>query len=426
MPKKSKGRQNKGGANRLEPGSDEENVFADNASVISNVSSGSLMEDDVPNGAGNVEVDEISQEEAFEEKLREAMDLAGQKSAQGRTMALESLCTAFLKKFIPEFVEDRRMTFTDIVERSLKKGKNAEQITAAKLAVLLCIQVGGSGAGEEVIKDLRSLFITLMSDPSAPMKTRASAASALGDCCFLVSQPEDYEDILMSLEKIFNVKSGANAPEDFYALQTAALSAWTLLYTLLPSNRAFNSLESHMQLFENLLEAGNVDLRIAAGEAVVVLYEAAYDHDEDAVIDLVETLIPGLQELAKDSHKYRSKKERKEQKSSFRDILKTIEDDEEFYEKMAFSKREQLEITSWAMKKQYDQMCKVLASGMNLHLTENELIRSIFSLGNPLPSLSDAPSNRPSKHERHHANQIAFKWRTQTRGKNRDKRSAVV
>ena len=67
-----------------------------------------------------------------------------------------------------------------------------------------------------------------------------------------------------------------------------------------------------------------------------------------------------FQELAKDSHKYRSKKERKEQKSSFRDILKTIEDDEEFYEKMAFSKRETLEITSWAMKKQYDQMCKVI------------------------------------------------------------------
>ena len=87
----------------------------------------------------------------------------------------------------------------------------------------------------------------------------------------------------------------ANAPEDFYALQTAALSAWTLLYTLLPSSRAFNSLESHMQLFENLLEAGNVELRIAAGEAVVVLYEAAYDHDEDAVVEIVETLIPGLQ-----------------------------------------------------------------------------------------------------------------------------------
>ena len=92
---------------------------------------------------------------------------------------------------------------------------------------------------------------------------------------------------MLSLEKIFTEKSGANAPEDVYALQTAALSAWTLLYSLLPSSKAFNSLESHMHLFEQLLEAGNVDLRIAAGEAVVVLYESAYDHDEDATQELV-------------------------------------------------------------------------------------------------------------------------------------------
>ena len=44
-------------------------------------------------------------------------------------MALESMCTAFLKKFIPDFVEDRRMTLTDIAERSMKKGKAAEQVT---------------------------------------------------------------------------------------------------------------------------------------------------------------------------------------------------------------------------------------------------------------------------------------------------------
>ena len=130
------------------------------------------------------QVDEFSQEEIFEEKLREAMDLAGQKSAQGRTMALESMCTAFLKKFIPDFVEDRRMTFTDIIERALKKGKNAEQIAAARLAVLLCIQLGS----EDVMKDLKSVLITLMMDPAAPMKTRAAVASALGDCTFLVSQ----------------------------------------------------------------------------------------------------------------------------------------------------------------------------------------------------------------------------------------------
>ena len=66
-----------------------------------------------------------------------------------------------------------------------------------------------------------------------------------------------------------------------------------------------------------------------------------------------------MQELAKDSHKYHAKKDRKVQKSSFRDILKYIEDEEDLYERIAFSKRETLEITSWGMKKQYDNLCKV-------------------------------------------------------------------
>ena len=124
---------------------------------------------------------------------------------------------------------------------------------------------GGSETSEDVIKDLQSVFVTIMTDPSAPMKSRAAAASALGDCCFLVSQPEDFDLIMTSLEKIFLTKSGANAPEDFYNLQTAALSAWTLLFTMMSPSRAMNSLESHSDLFENLLDAANVDLRIATG-----------------------------------------------------------------------------------------------------------------------------------------------------------------
>ena len=50
-------------------------------------------------------------------------------------MALESMCTAFLKKFIPDFVEDRRMTLTDIAERSMKKGKAAEQVTGKMTSI---------------------------------------------------------------------------------------------------------------------------------------------------------------------------------------------------------------------------------------------------------------------------------------------------
>ena len=47
--------------------------------------------------------------------------------------------------------------------------------------------------------------------------------------------------------------------------------------------------------------------------------------------------------------------DRKEQKSLFREILKYVEDEADFYEKHACSdNREHLEILSWANKIQYD------------------------------------------------------------------------
>ena len=58
-------------------------------------------------------MDEQTQEEVFEEKLREAIDGMNQKSAQGRTSSLESVAKAFVKKCIPEFVSDRWVSTSD-------------------------------------------------------------------------------------------------------------------------------------------------------------------------------------------------------------------------------------------------------------------------------------------------------------------------
>lgn len=73
----------------------------DNISVTSSYS-------EVRSGEENTdEVDEISQQEAFEEKLSEALDGLTQKSAQGRTSCFEAVNKAFVKKFVPDYVYDR-------------------------------------------------------------------------------------------------------------------------------------------------------------------------------------------------------------------------------------------------------------------------------------------------------------------------------
>ena len=83
---------------------------------------------------------------------------------------------------------------------------------------------------------------------------------------------------------------------------------------------------------------------------------------------------------------------------------------------------------------------------MNLHLSTNFMLREIFELPPPLPAMDPTNASKMSKTERvssnifdlfetyyfshlnfqNAANQLAFKLRTQTRNKNRDKRSAVV
>lgn len=415
-----------GGSN----GSDDETAFNDNASIISNASSGSFMRDDCVT-SGEDTTDELSQDAIFEEKLKEAMELASQKSAAGRATALDSICRAFCKKYVPDFVEDRRVTLTDIIERAVKKGKGAEIISACNLCVLLCLQLEDVDDVQEVLKDLKSIFITLLHDASVAPAARSAVAHAIATTCFLSADETEVENILTNLEKIFisnptapQISSGVNA--ELSALTTAAVTSWSLLLTELPHSRSYSLLVNHLRMFENLLDSPDVDLRIASGEAIIILYENACEHNEEGATLAIEDTVPKLQELAKDSHKYRSKKDRKEQKSNFRDYVKTVEDGETYYEKMVINRREVLEIESWSQKKQYDAMCRALGSGMNLHLSENVILREIFGLGAPIPALSALASNRPSKQERLMANQLSSKIRTQTRGKHRDKRSAVV
>lgn len=80
--------------------SDDDSVN-DNASVISSFSEVRSVDENTD------EVDEISQQEQFEEKLSEALDGLTQKSAQARTNSFESVCKGLIKKYVPDYVYER-------------------------------------------------------------------------------------------------------------------------------------------------------------------------------------------------------------------------------------------------------------------------------------------------------------------------------
>lgn len=56
-------------------------------------------------------MDEQAQQEAFEDKLMEAIDGLNQKSAPGRTNCFDAVAKALIMKFIPDFIYDRSVYY---------------------------------------------------------------------------------------------------------------------------------------------------------------------------------------------------------------------------------------------------------------------------------------------------------------------------
>lgn len=179
----------------------------------------------------------------------QAMENATEKSVQTRTQALQTLCELLQHHYLPDFIDDRKVTITDIIERSVRRGKGTEQSWAARLGPILIMQLGGE---EEITKALRQSLIVTMQDTSVSFDARAKCASALGLLYFLGG--DDIGEIITLMQTLEIQFSGSylkgdktpsTASADAGTLHSAALSAWGLLLTLIPPGDFVSLMNSH-------------------------------------------------------------------------------------------------------------------------------------------------------------------------------------
>ncbi|XP_046613305.1 interferon-related developmental regulator 2 [Neodiprion virginianus] len=429
MPGKgSKKRSSAHGGKRAELMSDDDSINNDACSVASGQSDSRSVMDD--GNFNDNEVDEIAQQEALEEKLKEAIDGLTQKCAKSRTTCFNGIEKAFTMKYIPDFVEDRKMTITDSIERALKKGRGDEQSAAARLASLLCVQLGAFDSAEIIVKDLKTVLISTANNKSISPTARAECYWTLSMMQFLSgNDAADTIEIMQLLLTAFYDSASA----DLTALQATILSAWTLLLTLMASSDVHNLISSSnttdsymlsLNQIRELLESSHLELRLAAGDALAVIFELGRDYSEENEIFWAIDLIAILKDLATDSNRHRAKKDRKQQKASFRDILRYIVEDE-FPELQIKFGHETLYLEDWCTRVQYTACCRLLGPGLNIHLGENKLLREIFNLGDRVMA-PQSSQRRATKQQRNLLNAAAFKARTRQRNKNRDKRSATL
>lgn len=376
--------------------------------------------------------------EKFEEKLMQAIENASEKSQQTRLQSLQVINDILKHHSMYDFVDDRRATIMDIAEKSLKKGKGQEQALAAKMAALLMIQLQGD---EDVFKTLAPLLQQIALDKSASADSRASCCSSLAVLHFLGCENAiEAMAVCHLLEGIFSASylKGDNTASavtaDAATVHSAALTAWGLLLTLIPTSD-INALIETKQILSSfkslmsLLKSQYLDVRMTAGEVIALLMECGRNHDEDFLQEYIDDLLETAKSLATDSSKYKGKRERKQQRATFRDVLHYFEDENETPNTAVQVgngvTKQQLVLDSWVVHHQYNSIVDVLGSGTGIHLQGNDYLRDCFGMG-PSIDASQTTIQKLSKNEKRAIQSASFKARTISRGKNRDKRSAVM
>ncbi|XP_034019460.1 interferon-related developmental regulator 1 [Thalassophryne amazonica] len=383
---------------------------------------------EINNGADEgAEVNEDTALEDFQYKLQGYIDNTVDKSAKTRQGALVGLKEAMSTRILYEFISDRRLTITDSIERCLKKGKGEEQRAAASLACLMCIQLGSGIESEEVFKVLKPIFKNILADGSVNIQVRQAVATSLG-LCTLVTE-DDVLDVQATMECFENLFTQSYMREDCtytsqnpqtVQLHTNALLSWALLLTICTGSQLKDILCKHLPKLPGLLESEDVNMRIAAGETIALLFELARDMNSE--FEDWDGLCNKLNALATDCNKHRAKTDKRKQRSVFRDVLKAVEEGDYQAETIRFG-TERMVIDSWVRKRTYDAFREFVGTAMNYHLQANKFIRDVFELGPP--TLVDAATMKYmkiSRAERHHQNAAAFKARTKARNKFRDKR----
>ncbi|KAF0029635.1 hypothetical protein F2P81_018740 [Scophthalmus maximus] len=383
MPRAKKKHSRGGQHGNVQPFSDED-ASIETLSHCSSFSDTASVADD------GGEASEDTAQEDFQYKLKGFIDSTVDKSAKTRQGALDGLKTAMATRILYEFISERRMTITDSIERCLKKGKGEEQRAAASLACLLCIQLGSGIESEEVLKTLKPVFKNILADGSASIQARQAVATSLG-LCTLVAE-DDILDVHATMECFENLFTRSCARGDGTCpsvspqtsqLYTNALLSWALLLTICTASQIKDILRKYLPKLPRLLESEDVNMRIAAGETIALLFELARDMDTDFEFDGWDELCDKLNALATDCNKHRAKTDKRKQRSVFRDVLKGVEEGDFQSETIRFG-TERMTIDSWVRKRTYDAFREFVGSGMNYHLQANEFIRDVFELGPPM------------------------------------------
>lgn len=350
------------------------------------------------------------------EHIQIAVELCSEKQAKKREQGFKSLFKAITQMALGEVgqnilsskVQD---TILPICTNGLRSGiaSPAEQYASCRVLEATSIILGGNQ--DDYAAQLYELLSKVVKGVQRATMVRGAALRALAMGYFICATSDVADDVLDLCQQVC-------APTFRYqevppTLRATALDCWALLSTTISDAYLAGDGEGRgliiLPLLLDCLNHSNLDLRCAAGEAVALIHEARLDLgiDEDEGENaserrfrrgswdgtewevLMDEVKQRVTELSVESGKHMSKKDKKDQRKTFREFTTTIVDDEPPCEVITF-RGGQLTLESWREVIQLNFIRHCLQSGFQKQLMTNPTLHSIFSMdGNTLNTLTN-------------------------------------
>ncbi|KAG0071915.1 Interferon- developmental regulator 1 [Linnemannia elongata] len=351
----------------------------------------------------------------WEAQLKETIEELYEKRSSTREAALKKLVELMSQHFTADVLDSQRDDLMDLLKKSIKKGGPRECVLAAEAISLVFITIGEDD--EKMFTDLAPLLkYTITNHESTEVK--AACIYALGTACFISSTPQPshlptYELLNFFADIALSSGASANASQNGETL-AAALESFSVLYAgvfphlgpkpiTMQARRLFNQM---IPAAKTLLEHPTVEVRVAAGETIAVMLEIlnsyqrqrddgdisdeeeseAYNDDDpddmeevtgDFRYDDLDGLVAALGSLSTDSSRHRSKKERSAGRSAFRDILKSVEEQERPTESLKLREYD-VDFDGWVEILQLHFLRDRLTSGLQTHFVHNTMIHTLL------------------------------------------------
>ncbi|RUS26002.1 interferon-related developmental regulator-domain-containing protein [Jimgerdemannia flammicorona] len=339
----------------------------------------------------------------WEDELKQSIEDLGEKRTSTRESALVKYTTLLSRKYAAPLIESQHHNLVDLLKRCIKRpGNTRENVLAARAVSLTFINHGDIGQAEqeelyqEVLPMLKYIITNI-----ASAEVKASCLQSLSITTFIAASTADSIDCLNFFYEILQSAGHSvhiDDVEDEDAMTIVMASAargYGLLYAVIWGDGrgrrgdAWDEFEKSMPAHLKLLDSISMEVRVASGENIALMFESIDLHnndpensdEDDAALpqyDDIDNLMARLQNLATDSNRRRNKKERASQRSAFRDIVRTVEGGERPTEKFKF-RRSAVHFTGWSKIVELAAFRETLKEGLSVHFEENELLQTIFS-----------------------------------------------